>query len=44
MGALGLAALDVTVAGATLGAVVKHAEDHDAVRAAGLARLVGHGG
>ncbi|HWB37778.1 MAG TPA: MoxR family ATPase, partial [Rugosimonospora sp.] len=41
---LGLPALDGAVAEATLGAVVKHAEDHDVVRAAGLATLVGSDG
>jgi MoxR-like ATPase len=41
---LGLEKLDPTVADATLGAVVKHAEDHDVVRAAGLGVLVGSDG
>jgi MoxR-like ATPase len=44
VGALGLRTLDPAVADATLGAVVKHAEDHHVVRAAGLAELVGHDG
>jgi len=38
---LGLTALDAVSADATLGAVVKHAEDHDVVRASGLPALVG---
>jgi MoxR-like ATPase len=42
--ALGLATLDAAAADATLGAVVKHVEDHDVVRAAGLAALVGPDG
>jgi len=41
---LGLEALDERSADATLGAVVKHADDHDVVRAAGLGALVGGDG
>jgi MoxR-like ATPase len=41
---LGFSVLDHATADATLGAVVKHAEDHDTVRAAGLSVLVGSDG
>ena len=41
---LGFSALDQAIAEATLGAAVKHAEDHDVVRAAGLGVLVGSDG
>src|SRR5262249_25581292 len=41
--ALGLADLDEPAAARTLGAVLKYAEDTDAVHAAGLARVVGGG-
>jgi MoxR-like ATPase len=41
---LGLAALDPAGADATLGSVLKHAEDHDTVRAHGLPTLVGGDG
>jgi MoxR-like ATPase len=42
--ALGLSTVDVAGAAATLGAVVKHADDHELVRAAGLAAVVGRDG
>jgi MoxR-like ATPase len=42
--ALGLSTVDVAGAAATLGAVVKHADDHELVRAAGLASVVGRDG
>jgi MoxR-like ATPase len=41
---LGFSVLDQAIADATLGAVVKHAEDHHVVRAAGLGMLVGSDG
>jgi MoxR-like ATPase len=41
---LGLPSLTVAGADATLGTVLKHAEDHDTVRAYGLPSLVGHDG
>jgi hypothetical protein len=44
MRTLGLPALDPAAAAATLGAVVKHADDHELVHAAGLAAVVGHDG
>jgi MoxR-like ATPase len=40
---LGVERLDAAVAGRTLGSVLKYGEDQDAVRAAGLERLVGSG-
>ncbi len=40
--ALGARALDPDVAAATLGAVLKYREDHDRVRASGLAALIGN--
>ena len=42
--ALGLSTMDVAGAAATLGAVIKHADDHEVVRAAGLAAVVGRDG
>jgi MoxR-like ATPase len=39
---LGARALDPDVAAATLGAVLKYREDHDRVRASGLAALIGN--
>jgi MoxR-like ATPase len=41
---LGLPALDPTAAAATLGAVVKHADDQELVHAAGIDAVVGHHG